>query len=325
MNPFTSGTLNKFLGQLCSFHCFSVFILSLFRYLFILKIFTDFFNPSPAVQFLALQLSNIGLNVQFKFAFACVGGFHWQWVQFWSSLAVTWARGCCSQTHVNDLGCYTAVNCLPSLPCWCEAADHHVGHTLLQSYKSPTVGLGPNGTATAGNGQAHQGGRGMGGDRRCSPLPTATNALLPCSPLRQPCSLTLPATPVWTQLTASSPPAPPQLLPLIAFISVSMGAAARSNLLIMYCISTGPGAGMEHRGVPGSDARSALLLPGRLLPFYRSTTHLLFLTSVSNHSPSSQRHTLKTSHLSYFVPKRQTTVSFCLSSSPNNHHFDALQ
>lgn len=30
-----------------------------------------------------------------------------------------------------------------------------------------------------------------------------------------------------------------------------MGAAARSNLLIMYCISTGPGAGMEHRGMPG--------------------------------------------------------------------------
>lgn len=52
MNPFTSGTLNKFLGQLRSFHCFPVFILSLFRYLFILKIFTDLFNPSPAVQFL---------------------------------------------------------------------------------------------------------------------------------------------------------------------------------------------------------------------------------------------------------------------------------
>lgn len=118
---------------------------------------------------------------------------------------------------------------------------------------------------------------------------------------------------------------PSQLLPLIAFISVSMGAAARSNLLIMYCISTGPGAGMEHRGVPRSATRSALLLPGHLLPFYRSTAHLLLPTSVGNHSPSSQRHTLKTSHLSYFVPKRQTTVSFCRRSSPNNHQFGALQ
>lgn len=155
----------------------------------------------------------------------------------------------------------------------------------------------------------------IGGVHLC-PQPQRLSYLVP------PCSLTLP---VWTQLTASSPPAPPQLLPLIAFISVSMGAAARSNLLIMYCISTGPGAGMEHRGVPGCDARSALLLPGRLLPFYRSTAHLLFLPSVGNHSPSSQRHTLRTSHLSYFVPKRQTTVSFCLSSSPNNHHFDTVE
>lgn len=41
-------------------------------------------------------------------------------------------------------------------PCWCEAADHHIGPTLLQSYKSPTVRPGPNGTATAGDGQVHQ-------------------------------------------------------------------------------------------------------------------------------------------------------------------------
>lgn len=39
-----------------------------------------------------------------------------------------------------------------------------------------------------------------------------------------------------------------------------MGAAARSNLLIMCCISGGPGAGMEHRGMPGSASGSPLLL-----------------------------------------------------------------
>lgn len=45
--------------------------------------------------------------------------------------------------------------------CWCEAADHHIGPILPHSYKSPTVRLGPNGTATAGDGQAcQQGGRG---------------------------------------------------------------------------------------------------------------------------------------------------------------------
>lgn len=52
-------------------------------------------------------------------------------------------------------------------PCWCGAAEHHSGPTLLQSYKSPTVRPGPNGTATAGDGQAHrEGGRGGNGGRR---------------------------------------------------------------------------------------------------------------------------------------------------------------
>lgn len=84
-------------------------------------------------------------------------------------------------------------------PCWCEAADHHIGPTLLQSYKSPTVRPGPNRTATTGDGQVHQeegwgkhgGRRGyrVGGDWKrehstvCSPPPMATYHPLTCSPL----------------------------------------------------------------------------------------------------------------------------------------------
>lgn len=52
-------------------------------------------------------------------------------------------------------------------PCWCGAAEHHSGPTLLQSYKSPTVRPGPNGTATAGDGQVHwEGGRGRNAWRK---------------------------------------------------------------------------------------------------------------------------------------------------------------
>lgn len=42
-------------------------------------------------------------------------------------------------------------------PCWCGAAEHHSGPRVLQSYKSPTVRPGRNGTTTAGDGQAHRG------------------------------------------------------------------------------------------------------------------------------------------------------------------------
>lgn len=59
--------------------------------------------------------------------------------------------------------------------------------------------------------------------------------------------------------TVQTTPPPFPAAPLIAFITVSMGAAARSNLLIMCCISGGPGAGMEHRGMPGSARPQALL------------------------------------------------------------------
>lgn len=54
-------------------------------------------------------------------------------------------------------------------PCWCGATEHHSGPTLLQSYKSPTVRPGLNGTATAGDGQAHREGgrRRNGGRKRC--------------------------------------------------------------------------------------------------------------------------------------------------------------
>lgn len=51
-------------------------------------------------------------------------------------------------------------------PCWCGATEHHSGPTLLQSYKSPTVRPGLNGTATAGDGQAHwEAGRQRNGGR----------------------------------------------------------------------------------------------------------------------------------------------------------------
>lgn len=73
-------------------------------------------------------------------------------------------------------------------PCWCGAAEHHSGRTLLQSYKSPTVRPGPNRTATAGDGQAHrEGGRARnGGRKRCrggnefvSPVPCVHLHLCP--------------------------------------------------------------------------------------------------------------------------------------------------
>lgn len=136
-----------------------------FRCLFCHYLDICLFSRSSRISLIFLQQSSFKLSncltlvwiFGSNFAFACVGGCQ---VRCQSSLAVTRAQGCCSRARVNELVCYTAVHCLPSLPCWCEAADHHVGHMLLQSYKSPTVRLGPNGTATAGNGQAHQGGRG---------------------------------------------------------------------------------------------------------------------------------------------------------------------
>lgn len=76
---------------------------------------------------------------------------------------------------------------------------------------------------------------------------------------------------------------PSQLLPLIAFISVSMGAASRSNLLIMCRISSGPGAGMEHRGRPGCTLPLTGPLPPcwlwRQPPDWRALTRLDLLCS----------------------------------------------
>lgn len=73
-----------------------------------------------------------------------------------------------------------------------------------------------------------------------------------------------PSTAVANVATIQKYPLPFPAAPLIAFITVSMGAAARSNLLIMCCISGGPGAGMEHRGMPGSASGSpAFTLPSQ--------------------------------------------------------------
>lgn len=109
-------------------------------------------------------------------------------------------------------------------PCWCGATEHHSGPTLLQSYKSPTVRPGPNGTATAGDGQAHrEGGRGRnGGRKQCKGgkkawaqyrVFTSTYGhmrSLPCSPFRPPGSLSSTSANVTTihNILSTSSPSP---------------------------------------------------------------------------------------------------------------------
>lgn len=103
--------------------------------------------------------------------------------------ASTQADSGCAWDQVNEWICCTAAHCPP---CWCGAAEHHSGPTLLQSYKSPTVRPGPNRTATAGDGQEHwekqrkkwgktatTGGEGVAWDENvstalCSPPPMST-------------------------------------------------------------------------------------------------------------------------------------------------------
>lgn len=210
-----------------------------------------------------------------------VTGFTCRWVKSWCSAAFPLGCDPCRQWLCLDcarlMSGFAALQRTVPPPCWCGAAEHHSSPTALQSYKSPTVRPGPNRTATAGDGQVRR------GRRRCRGANESVRHVLrvhlhlcplPCFTLRSSLSLSLSPQPMPTKplfTTSSQSPAPPQLLPLIAFINVSMGAAARSNLLIMCCISTGPGAGMEHRGTPGWDSCSPLLRSA----FTRTPTSML--------------------------------------------------
>lgn len=94
-----------------------------------------------------------------------------------------------------------------------------------------------------------------------------------------------------------------------------MGAAARSNLLIMWCISSGPGAGMEHRGKPG-------------LGFCSALNHLVFFFSFYFIDLGLHNSVRRTWPTRFFCPKKPVGLlltavpsrTCCSCRQPNGKH-----
>lgn len=162
MNPFTSGTFNKFLGQPCGNRWFSSTVYSIIIEISVHFIdvhwsgetdsnksnrYNEFVNDSTTDLFI---LFNVIVLV-----FVCsrspadgssVGAFQ---LFFFPWL---WPRQTVVVPGPRLMSGFAALQrTVP--PCWCGAAEHHSGPTMLQSYKSPTVRPGLNSKATARDGQ----------------------------------------------------------------------------------------------------------------------------------------------------------------------------
>lgn len=174
------------------------FILSLFGYLFILKILADLFNPPPAVRFSGppdwptfvwiSSLMHVG-----RFGAGWTGP---SWLLLMGPRLMSWSAtpqcSCSPPTHpphphLSNRFCADVQQLITT-----------IGFTLLQSYKSPPSQARPEWNSHCWEWTSSLWEGGVAGERRWSPLPITTNDLLPRRPppLRQPCTLSLPATPV---------------------------------------------------------------------------------------------------------------------------------